>query len=65
MTLIPLKRYETMDHYILVSAVNVQLRDEFSSLEDLCSAQEIDAEKLKDRLKKSGFKYDSEQRQFK
>jgi len=54
-----------MDPYILVSAVNMQLRDEFSSLEDLCAAQEIDVNALKERLKKSGFKYDQEQRQFK
>lgn len=46
MAMIPLKRYETMDPYILVSAVNMQLRYEFSSLEDLCAAQEIDAKKL-------------------
>ncbi len=65
MAMIPLKRYETMDPYILVSAVNMQLRDEFSSLEDLCASQEIDAQKLKDRLRKSGFSYDAEQRQFK
>jgi hypothetical protein len=65
MAMIPLKRYETMDPYILVSAVNMQLRDEFSSVEDLCAAQEIDPEKLKARLKKSGFSYDQEQRQFK
>ncbi|HAR80561.1 MAG TPA: DUF4250 domain-containing protein [Succinivibrionaceae bacterium] len=63
--MIPIKRFATMDPYILVSAVNMQLRDEFSSLEDLCAAQEIDVNALKERLKKSGFKYDQEQRQFK
>ena len=65
MAMIPLKRYETMDPYLLVSAVNMQLRDEFSSLEDLCAAQEIDAKKLEERLRKAGFSYDEAQRQFK
>ncbi len=65
MPLIPLKRFATMDPYILVSAVNMQLRDEFSSLEELCKSQEIPLEELEARLKKSGFKYDSTERQFK
>lgn len=65
MPMIPLSRYETMDPFVLVSAVNMQLRDEFSSLEDLCASQEIDAEKLKAVLKKHGFRYDGEGRQFK
>ncbi len=62
---IPLKRYETMDIYILVSAVNMQLRDEFSSIEDLCKTHEIDQDKLVKRLKDGGFKYIKEQNQFK
>ncbi|MBO6259056.1 MAG: DUF4250 domain-containing protein [Succinivibrio sp.] len=61
----PLKRFETMDPFILVSAVNMQLRDEFSTLEDLCASQEIDTEKLRAVLKKHGFRYDEEGRQFK
>ncbi len=65
MPIIPLKRFATMDPYILVSAVNMQLRDEFSSLEELCSSQEISLEKLKERLKKKGFCYDEKTRQFK
>lgn len=62
---VSLKRFATMDPYILVSAVNMQLRDEFSTLEDLCSYHEIDPEELKAKIKKNGFKYDVEQNQFK
>ncbi|MDY6322808.1 MAG: DUF4250 domain-containing protein [Succinivibrio sp.] len=65
MAMIPLTRFKTMDIYILVSAVNMQLRDEYSSLEDLCSAQEIPADELRARLEKGGFKYDPGTRQFK
>ncbi|MBQ9275221.1 MAG: DUF4250 domain-containing protein [Succinivibrio sp.] len=61
----PLKRFATMDPYVLVSAVNMQLRDEFSSLDELCSAQEISKEELLQRLRKADFVYDEESRQFK
>lgn len=63
--MVPLTKFATMDPYILVSAVNMQLRDEFGSVEELCRAQEIDPEALKARLKKAGFKYDEATRQFK
>ena len=54
-----------MDPYILVSAVNMALRDEYSSLDDLCKAFEIDEKDLCKKLKKAGFKYNQEQNQFK
>lgn len=62
---ISLSRYESMDPYILVSAVNMQLRDDYSSLTDLCKAHEIDEAKLCAKLKRAGFEYDSSQKQFK
>lgn len=62
---VSLKRFATMDPYILVSAVNMQLRDEFSSVEDLCSYHEIPVDELKAVIKKHGFKYDETQNQFK
>ena len=33
-----LDNYEKMDPFILLSAVNMQLRDNYSSLEDLCKS---------------------------
>lgn len=62
---VPLTKFATMDPFILASAVNMQLRDEFSSLEELCQAQEIKPEELKARQSKAGFKYDVASRQFK
>ena len=41
-----LKNYLNMDVYMLLSAVNMQLRDEFESVSSLCSYHEIDEEKL-------------------
>ncbi len=64
--MVSLARYQTMDPFILCSAVNMQLRDhEFDSLEDLCSYHEINVDELKSKLKKSGFAYDENQKQFK
>ncbi len=57
-------RYETMDPYILLSAINLKLRDESESLEDLCRTYDIDEKKLCSRLKSVGFSYDAEQKQF-
>lgn len=59
-----LSRYETMDPYILMSAVNLKLRDEFANLEDLCKSLEIDEEKLNKRMKEIGYTYNAELRQY-
>lgn len=64
--MLSLNRYINMDPFILVSAINMQLRDkEFSSLEDLCSYHEIDQKELTIKLKKAGFSFNEEQKQFK
>lgn len=60
-----LDNYEKMDPFILLSAVNMQLRDNYSSLEDLCKSFDLDEEKLKARLENAGFTYDKAQNQFK
>ncbi len=60
-----LSNFENMDPYILLSAVNMRLRDQYSSLEDLCASEEISKEKLLEVLAKCGFTYNEDQRQFK
>lgn len=60
-----LEKYETMDPFILLSAVNLKLRDNCSSLDDLCKTHDIDENKLVERLKAVGFTYVAEQNQFK
>ena len=59
-----LDNYKTMDPFILLSAVNMQLRDEDSSLDDLCKAHDSDKDILVERLKSAGFEYVPEQNQF-
>lgn len=43
----------------------MKLRDEYSSLNDLCKSLDIDMDILKERLKQAGFEYDEAQNQFK
>ncbi len=52
------------DPFILLSYVNTQLRDNFSTLEDLCANAGVPVEELVSRLKQAGFQYDPERRQF-
>ena len=60
-----LDNYEKMDPFILLSAINMQLRDNYPSLEDHCKSFDIDEEKLKTCLNNAGFTYDKAQNQFK
>ena len=62
---IPLSKFATMDPFILASAVNMQLRDEFSSLDDLCKSHEISRDELVKKLKKHGLRYDEQLKQLK
>lgn len=54
----------TMDVHILMSIVNMKLRDEFSSLSSLCARFELNEQSLIDRLATAGFSYVSAQNQF-
>ena len=52
------------DPNILLSYVNTKLRDDFSSLDDLCDSLDIDKEELTDTLKSAGYRYDPATNQF-
>lgn len=49
---------------MLMSFVNMKLRDEFSSLEDLCACYGISPEELKTKLAASGFDWTPAINQF-
>lgn len=53
------------DPFILLSYVNTQLRDNFSSLEALCDDAGVPPQEVISKLEKAGFRYDPDQRQFK
>lgn len=60
-----LDNYLIMDPYILLSIINMKLRDEYSSLEALCEDKNISSYKLEERLRKVGYKYYEDINQFK
>ena len=53
------------DPVILLSYINTQLRDNFSSLEELCAALDADKKDICDRLSAIGYTYDKEGNTFK
>lgn len=52
------------DGAILLSFVNTKLRDEYSSLEELCADADISCDELKERLGALGYAYDGEKNRF-
>ncbi len=58
MTMIP------QDPTILLSYVNMKLRDEYSSLAELCEDMDIDENELKEKLASAGFEYSAENNKF-
>ena len=53
------------DPMMLLSFVNMKLRDEFSSLDELAAACSTTAQEIKDSLGKINYEYNEEQNQFK
>lgn len=52
------------DPIMLLSFVNTQLRDNYSTLEEFCSVYEIAKERLMETLKSVDYEYDGTQNQF-
>ena len=53
------------DPIILLSFINMKLRDEYPDLDDLCKSLDIDRTALEEKLAAAGFQYDSSSNQFK
>jgi hypothetical protein len=49
---------------MLLSFVNLKLRDHYPSLDALCEEEELDREALTDRLAALDYHYDSDQNRF-
>lgn len=49
------------DNSILLSFLNMKLRDEYGTLDELCDELEFDREALEARLRVLGYEYDAEQ----
>jgi len=52
------------DNFILLSYINTKLRDEFSSLDDLCATLGCDKEEIVSRLKSAGYEYNEDENKF-
>ncbi|QGZ73137.1 DUF4250 domain-containing protein [Aeromonas hydrophila] len=59
-----LNNFATMDVNMLLSLVNMQLRDRFDDLDDLCKTQDLDKAALVARLASGDFHYQEDQKQF-
>lgn len=52
------------DPFILMSQMNMLLRDRYESLADLCASENIDEKDLCHRLAEVGFEYDARYNKF-
>lgn len=52
------------DPIILFGFINMKLRDEYSSLDELCLSLDIDRKELEEKLASAGFEYSAENNKF-
>lgn len=52
------------DPIMLLSYVNTQLRDNYSSLDDFCASLDVDRAQLEEKLKAVNYEYDAERNAF-
>ena len=52
------------DPVMLMSFLNTQLRDNYSSFDDLCGAYDLDAQEIAQKLDMIDYHYDPERNQF-
>ena len=53
------------DPIMLLSFINTQLRDNYSSFTELCNANDFSEKEIADKLSLIGYEYNSELNQFK
>lgn len=53
------------DPYMLLSFINTKLRDDFDSLDSFCESYNVDKEEIEQKLNSVGYKYVSNENQFK
>lgn len=58
------RNYIAMDPNILLSIINMKLRDFYNNLDSLCEDMEINEEELKEKFSKIGYNYDETINQF-
>ena len=53
------------DPVMLLSVINMKLRDMYSSLDALCDDMDVSRAEIEEKLKKINYEYDSQSNQFK
>ena len=53
------------DPVMLLSVINMKLRDTYSSLESLCDDMDVSQAEIEEKLKKINYEYDRQSNQFK
>mgnify|MGYP003295063939 CR=1 FL=1 len=53
------------DPVMLLSVVNMKLRDMYSSLDALCDDMDVSRVEIEEKLKKINYEYDEQSNQFK
>lgn len=59
-----IKNMKSMDPNLLLSIVNMKLRDEFENFDDLLRYYNLEESDISDRLKEIGYHYCKETHQF-
>ncbi|WP_246201870.1 DUF4250 domain-containing protein [Budvicia diplopodorum] len=62
---VALQHFQNMDPHLLLSIVNMKLRDQYPSLNDLARSYDIDANALCRKLSEAGYEYQPTNNQFK
>lgn len=52
------------DPFMLMSLINMKLRDNYPSLDALCDDMNLDRQQLEDKLAQAGFEYSAENNRF-
>ncbi len=52
------------DPFMLMSYINQQLRDNYSSLDEMCKSLDIDKDEITSKLNAAGFEYSPENNKF-
>ena len=56
--------YIPQDNYMLLSIINMKLRDSYSSLDSLCDSEDISKEEKITKLESIGYNYNKDLNQF-
>jgi hypothetical protein len=59
-----LSNWRGMDPHLLVGLVNTELRNHSESLDDLVKTHDISESELIEKLRKAGYEFREEQKQF-